>query len=217
MLSLTKDQIFRRVAAAVNGEATAPTTTETDYGAWTEYLEEANQEWPLAYDFRVNEKTYQATAPASGTSLPAPNDVIKLLGFPEVDGSQYVQINAEDEAIHSNYFILKGNSRDGFYFKTSPLRGTGATFVTASVRYLATPTALATGSSVSPCPEPNFLVKRLTAKVLKQRGDSAFTLYDDEADLILARMIEQEVVQFTQFDHRTKSTFSTTGFTVGED
>lgn len=217
MLALTKDQIFTRVAAAVNGEAIAPATTETDYDTWSEYLEEANQEWPLAYDFRVNEKTFQTTGPVSGTSLQAPDNVIKLLGFPEVDGCQYPEIKSEDEALHSGYFIRKGNNQDGFYFRTSPLKGTGGTFVTASIRYLATPTAMATGSSISPISDPNFLVKRVTAKVLKQRGDSAFTLYDDDADTILARLIEQEVVQFTQFDSRTKDTFTTNGFVIGVD
>jgi hypothetical protein len=74
---------------------------------------------------------------------------------------------------------------------------------------------MSTSTSVSPCPDSNFLVKRLTAKVLKQRGDAAYTLYDDEADIILARMIEQEVVQFPQLDRDIKSTMSRTGFTLG--
>lgn len=220
MPKLTKDQIFIRTAGTVNGDATAPTPTDTEYGVWTELLEEANQEWPAAYNFRVLEKTYQVTAMTSGTSVGLPEDFNKFLGYPEFDGNQYAEVRSEDLALYvkQNYVNVKMNASHIAYLYTSPLKGTGGSYVAASIRYIHTPTAMSTGSSTSPCPDDNFLVARLKEKVMKQRGDPAFSLFQDEADAILQRMIENEVVQFVQLDRSTKSTFDRPGgFTIGQD
>jgi len=218
-IKLTKDQIFQRAAATVNGEATAPDTTDTEYSTWSEFLEESNQEWPLVFPFRALNKTFNATANQSGTSVALPRDFRKFRGFPTFDGAELQEVREEETGLFrgQSYVVPKINASHIPYLLTTPLRGTGGSFVAAAIPYVSSPTHMATGSSVSPCPDDSFLVNRLKEKILKQRGDPAFTLYQEEADAVLSRMIEDEVVQFNQLDSSTKSTFSHGGFTIGQD
>lgn len=187
------------MGANINGEAVAPDSGSDEEALWIEYLDNAQDDWVSAHDWEVLRKTYDTILAQSGTSIALPDKFIKLDGYPKIDGKEYEEIRPEEESLYKNenYVIVGGNEADGYYLSIHPAPTSN---VTVSIRYFSRPTALTTTTFISPCPNPNYLVANASAKVLKARGDSKFTLFEQEANLLLARMLESETVKLDQFD-----------------
>jgi hypothetical protein len=187
---MTKEDILTRCAAIANGEATAPSGEELLQ--WSEFLESANQEWSYAYDFQAMIRTHQTTILQSGTSVALPADFKeKFAGYVDIGGDNYEEFDpVEGTIVSGDYITWGGNKTDGYYMKVSnALTST----CEANIPYHSFPTSLATLTSVSPVPDPEFLVARTAEQVLLQRGQPEYVEFQSKADLLLQRMVAAEV------------------------
>ena len=215
-MAKTVADLLKRIGVHVNGEAEAPSSGSDEEALWIECLDNAQDDWVSAHDWEVLRKTYNTTLAQSGTSLGLPSDFIKLDGYPLIDGNEYEEIRPEEESLFDdeNYVVVGGNEAEGYYLG---IHSAPTSNVSVSVRYFSRPTALTTTTFISPCPNPNFLVASAAAKILKNRGDSKFTLFEQEANLLLARMLESETTKLDQFDNSVRDHLSKMGYRPGED
>ena len=196
----TVSELLTRIAANVNGEATAPTSGSTEESHWLNLLDSAQDDWANSEDWPGLRKTFLSTVAQSGTSVALPTDFVKIDGYPSFGGSNYEEIRPEEVALFAgdNYFFPGGNQSDGFWLNF-PAQNSGTS---VSIPYFSRPTTLATTSTISPCPDHNYLVARTSEKILRARGDPKFTLFQQEADLLLARMLDSQLRTYDQFDSR---------------
>lgn len=213
-MSLTKTQILTRVAANVNGDATAPDGDELSL--FSEYLEESNQEWAAAYDPQVLLKPYYTTMGISQYSGALPTDFKeKFAGYIIINGAKYQEIKPQEAVFRSDQCLWWGGNQDtGYYFNLNYALTTGASLY---MPYHSRPTSLATGTAISPCPDPHFLVNRTSEKVLLQRGQPEYQEFQLKADLLLQRMVQADVTADIQRDNTIKDVMYYNGFTLGED
>jgi hypothetical protein len=211
---MTKEEILKRVAAIANGEATAPTGDELLQ--WGEFLETSNKEWSYAYDFQSMIRTHQATILQSGTSVALPSDFKeKFAGYIDIGGKKYEEFDpVEGTIVSGDYVTWGGNTSDGYYMKVShALYSTCAT----NIPYHSFPTSLSTLTSVTTVPDPEFLVARTAEMVLLQRGQPEYVEFQAKADLLLQRMVANEVSTDLQKNKTIRTTAEYNNFTYGED
>jgi hypothetical protein len=216
-MSLTKVQILTRVAANANGEATAPTVGGDEYNQWGEFLETAQSEWYLSYDPQVLIKTFNTTMAQSGTSVALPADFKeKFAGWPLINGNKVDEINPVQELLYSGSLkaLWGGNQADGYYMKLTKALTSGASLM---IPYHSRATSLATSTSVSAIPDPEFLVNRVTEKVLLQRGQPEYQEFQAQANLLLQRMAGNEVSSELQRMKTIKTSAEYNGFVIGRD
>lgn len=213
-MSMTKSNILQRVAANVNADASVPTGDE--YNLWSEFLEESNQEWADSYEPQVLIKTAPLTMPTSGTSVALPADFKeKFAGFIIINGVPVPEIKPQDAPFHSNQVAWWGGNQNNGYYMNLKLALTSPTSLIAP--YHSRPTSLSTLTSISSIPDPHFLVNRVTEKVLLQRGQGEYQEFQSKADLLLQRMVANEVTTDIQRDNTIKTPSDRTGFVFGDD
>jgi hypothetical protein len=212
----TVSQLLTRIAANVNGEATAPSSGSTEETHWINLLDSSQDDWSGADDWPALRKSFMSTVAQSGTSIGLPTDFVKLDGYPSVGGSNYEEIRPEEVTLYlgESYCYPEGNQSEGFWLTVPPqVSGTSV-----SIPYFSRPTSLATTTTISPCPDHNFLVAQTSMKILRARGDPKFTLFQQEADLLLVRMLDSRLRTYDQFDSRIPHEAERTyGFRAGVD
>jgi len=195
----TVADILKSIASNVNGEASAPTAGSDDETLWMNLVQSSQSDWDSTHDWEVLRKTYDTTMAQSGTSVALPADFKKLDGYPVINGSEYEEIRPEDTPLYENsdYVLVGGNPADGYYLTVYSALTSNAS---VSIRYFARPTTLATTTQIPVLTNPDYLVAQTSMKILRQRGDPKFTLFQQEADLLLARMVEEEIRTYDQKD-----------------
>lgn len=213
-MAMTKSNILQRIAANVNSDATVPTGDELNL--WSEFLEESNQEWAGSYDPQVLIKQTVLQVPTSGTSVALPTDFKeKFAGFIQINGVNVPEVKPEDAVFYSNQALWwGGNQNSGYYLNLRIALTSQSSLV---VPYHSRPTSLPTLTSVSPIPDPHFLVNRVTEKILLQRGQGEYQEFQTKADLLLQRMVANEVTTDIQRDNTIKTPSDRTGFVFGDD
>lgn len=213
-MALNKSQILTRVSALVNGEAAEPSGDEL--AQWSEFLEIANQEWSGTYDPQALIKTFTGHIGVSGTSMALPTDFKeKFAGYININGSVTHELSPLDSTfIAGDYILWGGNINDGYFLNTAMALTSAASVV---VPYHSRPTSLATLTSVSPCPDPDFLVFRTAEYAMQQRGQPEYVDTQVKADLLLQRLVEKDNVTGHQRDTSIKTMYQNRGFRFGRD
>lgn len=213
-MAKTKSDILTTVSANVNGTATVPSGDELTL--WSQYLEDANQEWAGAFDFSVLIRPLKLTMLQSGTSIALPGDFKeKFAGFVTIEDTLWEEFSKQDSTRGSGDFITwGGNQAEGYYLNTSR-----ALYSTSGVTglYHSRPTSLPTLTSVSPIPAPEFLEDRVSEKALRQRGQPEYVDFQDKADLLLQRMVGAEVSTDIGRNNQIRTQEEVNNFILGDD
>ncbi len=211
---MNKEQILKRVASVANGEAVAPTGDELNQ--WSEFLESSQNEWAGAYDPQVLIKVHVGVIQQSGTSMALPSQFKeKFAGFVKVGGNLLDEFDPVEATFASgDYVTWGGNQSDGYYLNVSKAQ---LSAVSVAVPYHSRPTSLSTLTSISPIPDPEFLVARTTEYVLMQRGQPEYVEFQSKADVLLQRMVGNEVSAEIQKNNTIRTTLELNNFTLGED
>lgn len=211
---MNKDAILTKVSAFANGEASVPTGDE--YTQWSEFLSTANEEWNNGFDFQSMTKVYRTTLSLSGTSAALPSDFKeKFAGYIDVEGDKYSEYNLVEATITGgNYVTWGGNRSSGYYMNISKAVSEDSAVI---IPYHSRVTSLTSPASISPCPDPEFLVMRTTELVFLNRGQPEYVEFQSKADLLLQRMVANEVSSNIQRNKQIRTQADYNGYTFGED
>ena len=211
---MLKQDILQRVSSYTKGEASVPSGDELDL--WSEFLEDANQEWPNAIDPQALIAVHRTTMLQSGTSVALPETFKeKFAGFIDILGERYNEISPQYATNTSGEFVQWGGNRaDGYYLQVSRARYSTSA---VTIPFHSRPSSLTTLTSLINCPDPEFLVARTTEKVLMQRGQTEYQEFQQRADLLLQRMAANQVSGDIQRNNTIRTSFEMSDFTIGED
>lgn len=164
----------------------------------------AQHEWQEAYDWQTLYKEHNVlVSTATGNaSIALPADFRRLASYPRIAGDDYAETRPQEASRYlptDKRVEILGNPGD-----TYTLRVYGATLgsgTSVSIPYYASAGSLATSSDISMVPNADYLVRRAVAYLWEAREDARFPQMKQEAERILANMLERENV------HGEASTF----------
>lgn len=210
----TQESLLKRVAVNVNGVSETPAGEELT--AWATRLDESYQEWANSYDPQILIKTHHTTMAQSGTSVALPADFKeKFAGYTKINGDLWEEFNpVEGTFVSGKYITWGGNIRDGFYLNLSAALTSNASL---AIPYHSRPTSLSTLTSIPIIPDPEFLVARTTEKVMLQRSQPEYVEFQTKADLLLQRMVANEVSTNLQRNKSIRTSLEYNNFTMGDD
>jgi hypothetical protein len=184
-------------------------------------------DWAETYDWNALKKVHNGliSTASANASYALPADFRKLDGHPMIaaDGSNVFEFTAIDPSRRNDYsatdywVLVLGNQRDTqTMYINSPVLVSGAS---VSFTYYASPVSLATGGSVTECPDPSYIVQRSLYYLYKAREDGRFPEAKVESERILARMIENETSLGLAYADRQVSNWLATRhhFRIGRD
>lgn len=203
-MAISVQEIQNRIAALVDRNSSAPNDTSDHWKQRLSYINSAQDEWAQLYDWQSLYKEYNTlTSTSSGnTSIALPSDFRKLASFPRIDtgtaddGISEIRPQEKDQFIDSSdrYFYILGNPYDGYTAVVNPGNSTGQLASGASiyVPYYSSAPSLVSPTDVSSIPDPEFLVKKSMALWYRSFEDNRWATLEQEAQLILQRMLERE-------------------------
>lgn len=178
------------------------TPTGTDLSVRTNFINRAQREWALAYDWDVLVEEYKfMPSEASQATISLPQKFKKMEspvydygtgGYTRNPPYEYPVVESEDKYIQSSsnqFGYVMGNEVDGFNLIVPKGFESGTSL---SMQVSKFPSDLATLSDTSKMVDPEFLIQRGIHLVLESRGDARFPQAKAEADKILARLVEHE-------------------------
>lgn len=138
-----------------------------------------------------------------------------------VDGAnrEYLHINPDERTQYTDtdrYFYILGDKGNGFSLVVNP--GTVASTNSVYYAYYKSANSLVSGSDITECPDPNYLVEKAASMYWRARDDNRFSTAEATAGVLLARMLEFEQAAGRPTDLRVKTyeeTHST--FRIGRD
>lgn len=190
----TLNQVLNDIASFINQDPSL--VTGTDLTSQVNLINQAQNEWGEAYQWKQLRSTYTPTFSLSGTSLALPSTFKKLMS-PVYDVSltsanQYEEIRPEErfyKGPSDKYVYLAGNDAAGRAIVINPALSSG---VSLNVDIQSYPSSVATLQDILTCPSRPFIVARTIAKILAARSDERFPIFKAESDDLLANMIEEE-------------------------
>jgi hypothetical protein len=204
-------ELQKRINGLVNEDPTVPTAGGSTWNLYLNTLNIAQHEWQETYQWRtlyteINTLTSQSTG---NVTLSLPNDFRKIDGFLKVcDQSvtnSYKQIDPEKKDQYSTsdqYFYILG-SPNGYKMVINP--GTHGSGASIFYSYWANAASLASGSDVSKCPDPSYLVFKSSEYIMRSRDDSRYVDMRADADRALARMLEFEQSFGVSYDNTIRT------------
>lgn len=196
------DSIQSRIAAVVDQDETTSNISSTDYSLRLSYINQSLREWQDATDWQALYGEYNSLISTStgNASVVLPIDFRKLASFPLItwDGANtdaFPETRGQDENLYTSTdkrVDILGNPNSRYV-----MRVYGVTLVSgASVKV---PYYKSVGSLVSPAnipeiPESEYLVRRTIAHIWEAREDARFPQAKQEAERILANLIDRENV-----------------------
>lgn len=226
-MSWNLSDIQQQIASEIDQSATAPTTGGADWNIRSNAINRSQKDWAESYDWNVLLKVFNGVvSTATGNaSYSMPDDFRKLdsyvriaadgstaFDFPANNASRFTRFTESDKFVN-----ILGNPSGGYvmYIHSNALvSGASVQFT-----YFSTPTSLTTTTSMSPCPDPTFLVQRTLYYIYKSREDGRFPEAKVESDRILARLIENENAYGISHADRRVGTFTEghSSFRIGRD
>ncbi len=212
-----------QLAVELDRSTTAPAATSSDYLARRASLDRANRDWAESYEWSSLLKVHNGliSTSSANASYVLPLDLKKIDSPIRVGGytSPMLVVNSSDNGRYldsDNYVNILGNENTGqiMFIHTNSGLGSGAS---VQFTYFSQVTSLSTTTSVSPCPDPTYLVQRALYYVYKAKEDGRFPEARSESDKILARMIENENTLGKGYVNRTIQVPSVGGFRIGRD
>lgn len=224
-MSKTLDSIQSEMAAYLDQDENVSNLDSTDYSLRKKYINMALTEWSEIGNWQTLYKEYDYLVPTSSAnaSITLPGNFRKLSSFPKIaNGSDTAlypdtrpQTAGQYQDTEKRVEIL-GNPLDGYTMRVYGV--TLASGASIKVPYFRSPMSLASPANVAEVPNPDFLTKRAIAYVLEAREDARFPGMKEEADRILANMIDFEnTFSEASADDRVKSVLETRyNFRMGE-
>lgn len=201
MAQITVDAIESAMAAYLDQDENTSNISSTDYSLRLKYINMSLNEWENSYDWQVLYKEYNmlVSAATGNASIILPTNFKKLASFPVIStgGSTnlYADTRPQEAGQYSDFdkrVEILGNPQDRYYMRVYGV--TLASGASVRVPYYASAQSLATSSSIAEIPNPDYLVKRSIAYLLEVREDARFPQMKQEAERILATMIDLENV-----------------------
>ena len=199
-MAWTLSSLELQLAAELDQSASAPTEGGADWNVRLNLLNRSQLDWAESYDWSVLKKVHNGRISTStgNASYALPADFRKIDGPPRIthDGTNTKEFSIVDVSTNSQYLNtdkyvnLLGNDRDGRVMYINAV--TLASGASIQFTYFCTPASLSTGTHLTACPDPNYLVQRSLYYWYKAREDNRFPEAKVEADRVLARMIENE-------------------------
>lgn len=199
MSRLTVDQLQSRIAALVDQDPDTSAISTDDYSLRLTYLNMALHEWQETYDWQALYKEYGVLVSTStgNASLALPADFRKLAGFPKAIAEGTTREFPETRGQDATSFLdtdrrieVLGNPADGYTLRLFGV--TLASGASVTVPYYASAGSLATTSDIASIPNADYLIRRTVAYLWEAREDPRFPQMKQEADRILANMLERE-------------------------
>ena len=202
MARVSTDEVQSRIASIVDQDQNTANISSGDYALRLKYMNMALSEWQESYDWQTLYTEFNSLVSTStgNASIALPTDFRKLASFPMItwDGTttdsfpetrpqEAGRYNATDKRIE-----ILGNPQDAY-----TMRVYGVTLVSgASVKvpYYMSAQSLVSPANIAEIPNPEYLVKRSIAYLWEAREDSRFVVMKQEAERILAQMIDYENV-----------------------
>lgn len=188
----TLQQILIESAALLDLTAELPTGTElTTRSSYANQALAEAANTGILNEFKVPVTTFATTA-----TLPLGSDFKEFINMPAVMNSaggweDYVQITPEearDKDLTDKYCYVTGNPGSGYFAYFNSLTA-GATISYVKHRY---PSGMATLTSICELNDPQYIVLKTSAYVLKSRGDERFPIIDSDAEVRLKNMFARQ-------------------------
>jgi hypothetical protein len=194
-MTWTLSSLEQQLALELDQSASAPTEGGADWNVRMGLINRSQQDWAETYGWSVLKKQFNGVISTStgNASYSLPADFRKPDGFPKVAGDEYaiVDISSQSQYLDSDKYVnFLGNDRDGRVMYIHG--GTLSSGASVQFTYFASPASLSTGTHQTACPDPSFLVQRTLYYWYKAREDGRFLEAKQEADRILARLLENE-------------------------
>ena len=201
-MSVTADTIQSRLAAILDQNEATAAISPADYSLRLVYMNMAQEEWAESNQWQVLHKEFNgliSTASANASVVlpadfrqPSSQPIISYDGI-NVDSFLITQPQDSPQYESTQHRVeFLGNPFSGYIMR---VYGTDlASGASVKVPYYSSPTSLTTTTSVSPIPNPDFLVKRTLAFWWQAREDARFPSANAEAQQILQNMITYENV-----------------------
>lgn len=198
-MKITVDEIQSRIAAYTDQDENTSNISSTDYSLRLKYINMALTEWQEAYDWQSLYSEYNVliSTPTGNASVALPTDFRKLASYPVISNAGSTDLFPETRPQEAGQYAstdkrveILGNPQDNYI-----LRVYGTTLSSgASVKipYYMSAQSLASATNIAEIPNPDYLVKRSIAYLLEAREDARFPQMKQEAERILATMIDYE-------------------------
>lgn len=222
-------ELQTRIASFLDTSSTVPTTTSKEYIRRTNYINRAQQEWSEVYDWRslYNEYHELISAPSGTSTHSLPDGTTptlpafrKMAGHPIIDGDVFTDVSPfERPDISSSSRISYILGTPSLYKLVIRWAESPAGLVSMTLPYYSSPASLTTGTEISPCPDPEFLIAKAIAMELRSlvKDHERAEAEDARAELILKRMIETENTLSYGNTRTIKTPERKKGFVFGED
>lgn len=219
-MAVTVQEIQDRLASALDNASSA-TSGSNDWNLRMVMLRRAEAEWSEFYDWKVLYKEYNFIATTNYT-LAMPSDFRKLAGYPRITydlstTADFEEIPVETKTFYPeehNWFYLIGSPQGGYNMIMSRSIASGAS---VHIPYFSMGATLATTTSVSNCPNPEYLVERVRSLWLDARDDPKATDSANKAESIKAQMLERELTFSPAQSGQVLNTTQKRGFKLGRD
>lgn len=220
-MSWSLSDLQSQMAVELDRSITAPSETQSDWLTRRAVLDRANRDWAESYEWASLLKVHNGLISTStgNASYVLPADFKKMDSAIGVGGitDPLLVVNATDNNKYTssdNFVNILGNESSGYVASFHASLSSGASI---QFTYFSQVTSLSTTTSVSPCPDPSFLVQRALYYVYKGTEDARFPEAKAESDRILARMIENENSLGKGYVDRSFQVLSKNGFRIGID
>lgn len=196
-MRLTVSEMMQRIASTTNQEAETPTSGSDEYALWLSFINQAYDQWAEAHDWEELRYDYYPSITGTGAaSVSMPSTFRKLAGTPIVyientQGVEYEEIlpeRAKNTESTDRYVTVRGNLGTGYHVIFNP--GTLASGASVMIPYFGMPTALVSSGEYSIVPDPQYLVDKAVAYILKSRSDPRFQIEEGHARERLMMMVE---------------------------
>lgn len=191
-------EIEARINSIV-GQSVTVTEGDADWVLRRSYINRAQKDWSERFDWQVlykevNSMTSQATGNAT---ISLPTDFRKLATAPVfangISAQAYAEIDPQMRATFNpsqNYSYVMGDPSNGYNLIVNPATlGSGASVYYS---YYRKAPSLVSGSDVSLCPNPDYLVQQSLYYYFLANEDARFQDQRAQAENILANLLEFE-------------------------
>lgn len=194
----TLNDILVKVSGIVS-QTTDVTDTSDEYALWRSYANIAQKEWAETFEWPQLYAEYSTrTSTSTGNATVAlPTDFRKLAAFPRItyDGSDtadFPEISplSQSQYLSTEKYVYRLDTSTGAYLYVHP--ATLASGASIFIPYWRSPASLVSPANQVDCPNPDYMVRRITGLVWEAREDQRFQQANAEAQRILANLLEFE-------------------------
>lgn len=198
-MSWSLQQIEDGIASEIDQSSTSPADTTDDWAVRRTFVNRSLVDWAETNDWQIlfTELSSRTSVGSSLATISMPTDFRKPAGFVKItrDGTETHEYAEIDPATKGQYLA---NDRYVYFLRSGPTVNmiinppsivSGASIY---IPYQRSPGSLASPVSVTVIPDDTYLVQKTLYYLYKATEDARFVEADQQADLILQRLLESE-------------------------